>query len=164
VSLSPPTVPPPRTVATLSREEIYLPFLVELDSEIMLVGYKNRACSCILVLKLADLVLGRTVPVTCIGDHVLFSGARSLCVSSNWLPSIGRNSIIHLRANCLAQYNLNFGAWSPASDEDTCFEPPKPPCELVHHIFTCCYQRFWYAPSLFPHLLFLCKFIQNFHW
>lgn len=86
VSSSPPIVPPPRTVATLYiNKEIYLPSLVELDSVIMLVGYKNMSCSCVWVLNLADLVLGRTVPATHIGDDVLFAGARGLCVSSNWL-------------------------------------------------------------------------------
>ncbi|CAD6220940.1 unnamed protein product [Miscanthus lutarioriparius] len=84
---------PPKTIATCSSEEIHLPYLVELDSEIMLVGYNDSSFSHILVLKLADLVLGRTVRVKSIGDHILFVGARSLCVSPSWLPSIGGNSI-----------------------------------------------------------------------
>ncbi|KAL6880128.1 hypothetical protein ACP4OV_011693 [Aristida adscensionis] len=138
------TLPPPRTVATCLSSDIYLPYLVELDSEIMLVGYNDSSFSRILVLKLADLVLGRTVPVSSIGDHVLFAGARSLCVSSSWLPSIGANSIIcfHSGESYLAQYHLSTGTWSPASDGHLMLSPPLRPCSLIHHIFTCCDRRF----------------------
>ncbi|RCV09714.1 hypothetical protein SETIT_2G051300v2 [Setaria italica] len=64
-----PELHPPKTIATCSSDEIHQPSLVELDSEIMLVGYNDSSFSRIVVLKLADLVLGRTVPVTSIGDH-----------------------------------------------------------------------------------------------
>ncbi|XP_066393425.1 uncharacterized protein [Miscanthus floridulus] len=71
---------PPKTIATCSSEEIHLPYLVELDSEIMLVGYNDSSFSHILVLKLADLVLGRTVRVKSIGDHILLL-VHGACVS-----------------------------------------------------------------------------------
>ncbi|KAL5198797.1 hypothetical protein ABZP36_002309 [Zizania latifolia] len=111
-------VPPPRTIATCSSEEIHLPSLVELDSELMLVGYNDSSLSRIFVLKLADLASGRTVPVDTIGDNVLFIGIRNLSVSSCWLPSIGGNSIVcfHAGENYLAQYHLVTGSWSPAGD------------------------------------------------
>jgi hypothetical protein len=138
-------LPPPKTIATCSSEEIHLPCLVELDSEIMLVGYNDSSFSHILVLRLADLVLGRTVRVKSIGDHVLFVGARSLCVSPSWLPSIGGNSIVcfHAGENYLAQYHLDSGTWSVASDGHLILSPPPRPCGLIHHIFTCCDRQFW---------------------
>jgi hypothetical protein len=138
-------LPPPKTIATCSSEEIHLPYLVELDSDIMLVGYNDSSFSHILVLKLADLVLGRTVRVKSIGDHVLCVGAWSLCVSPSWLPSIGGNSILcfHAGENYLAQYHLGCGAWSVASDVHLMLSPPPRPCGLIHHIFTCCDRQFW---------------------
>uniref|UniRef100_A0A0E0LHR4 KIB1-4 beta-propeller domain-containing protein n=1 Tax=Oryza punctata TaxID=4537 RepID=A0A0E0LHR4_ORYPU len=138
-------VPPPRRIVTCSSEEIHLPSLVELDSQIMLVGYNDTSLSRILVLRLADLAMGMIVPVVSIGDHILFIGARSLCVSSGWLPSIGGNSIVcfHAGENYLAQYHLGTGSWSPASDGQLMLSPPSRPCSLIHHIFTCCYRQFW---------------------
>ncbi|WVZ62091.1 hypothetical protein U9M48_011877 [Paspalum notatum var. saurae] len=83
--------------------------------------------------------------VTSIGDHILFAAARSLCVSSSWLPSIGVNSVVcfHAGENYLAQYDLNSGTWSPASDGHLMLRPPPRPCALIHHIFTCCDRQFW---------------------
>ncbi|KAJ1287963.1 hypothetical protein BS78_02G051000 [Paspalum vaginatum] len=150
-SSSMPELPPPKIIATCSSEEIHQPSLVELDSEIMLVGYSDSSFLRILVLKLADLVLGRTVPVTSIGDHVLFSGARSLCVSSSWLPSIGVNSVVcfHAGENYLAQYDISSGTWSVASDGHLMLRPPPRPCGLIHHIFTCCDRQFWNKGLMF---------------
>uniref|UniRef100_A0A0E0AGF4 KIB1-4 beta-propeller domain-containing protein n=1 Tax=Oryza glumipatula TaxID=40148 RepID=A0A0E0AGF4_9ORYZ len=144
-SVAQPLVPPPRRIATCSSEEIHLPSLVELDSELMLVGYNGSSLSRILVLRLADLAMGMIVPVANIGDHVLFIGARSLCVSPGWLPSIGGNSIVcfHAGENYLAQYHLGTDSWSPASDGQLMLSPPSRPCSLIHHIFTCCYRQFW---------------------
>ncbi|CAN6197031.1 unnamed protein product [Urochloa humidicola] len=146
-----PELPPPRTVATCPSELIYMPCLVELDSEIMLVGYNNHSYSGILVLKLADLVLGRIVPVTSIGDHVIFAGAQSLCVSSSWLPFIGSNSVIcfHAANEYLAQYHLGTGAWSMASDGCYMTNNQTRPCGLIHHIFTCCDRQVWNKGFLF---------------
>ncbi|CAN6165302.1 unnamed protein product [Urochloa humidicola] len=146
-----PDLPPPRTVATCPSEHIYLPCLVELDSEIMLVGYNNHSYSRILVLKFADLVLGRIVPVASIGDHVIFAGAQSLCVSSSWLPSIGSNSVIcfHPANEYLAQYHLGTGAWSMASDGCHMTNNQTRPCGLIHHIFTCCDRQVWNKGFLF---------------
>ncbi|KAF8713483.1 hypothetical protein HU200_028260 [Digitaria exilis] len=138
-------LPPPRTVATCSSEQIHLPSLVELDSEIMLVGYNDPSRSRVLVLRLADLALGRIVPVTCIGDCIIFPGERSLCVSSSWLPSIGSNSVVWLHPGnrSFGQYHLGTGAWSPASDEYLMAGAPARPCGLINHIFTCCNRQFW---------------------
>uniref|UniRef100_A0A0E0HXB6 KIB1-4 beta-propeller domain-containing protein n=1 Tax=Oryza nivara TaxID=4536 RepID=A0A0E0HXB6_ORYNI len=124
---------------------------VELDSELMLVGYNGSSLSRILVLRLADLAMGMIVPVANIGDHVLFIGARSLCVSPGWLPSIGCNSIVcfHAGENYLAQYHLGTGSWSPASDGQLMLSPPSRPCSLIHHIFTCCYRQFWNKGLIF---------------
>uniref|UniRef100_A0A0D3GMW6 KIB1-4 beta-propeller domain-containing protein n=1 Tax=Oryza barthii TaxID=65489 RepID=A0A0D3GMW6_9ORYZ len=150
-SVAQPPVPPPRRIATCSSEEIHLPSLVELDSELMLVGYNGSSLSRILVLRLADLAMGMIVPVANIGDHVLFIGARSLCISPGWLPSIGGNSIVcfHAGENYLAQYHLGTGSWSPASDGQLMLSPPSHPCSLIHHIFTCCYRQFWNKGLIF---------------
>ncbi|CAN6269249.1 unnamed protein product [Urochloa humidicola] len=146
-----PELQPPKTIATFSSDEIHQPHLVELDSEIMLVGYNDSSFSRIVVLKLADLVLGRTVPVTSIGDHILFAGARSLCVSSSWLPSIGGNSVVcfHAGEDYLAQYQLSSGTWSVASDGHHMLSPPQRPCGLIPHIFTCCDRQFWNKGLMF---------------
>ncbi|EEE66670.1 hypothetical protein OsJ_23302 [Oryza sativa Japonica Group] len=124
---------------------------LELDSELMLVGYNGSSLSRILVLRLADLAMGMIVPVANIGDHVLFIGARSLCVSPGWLPSIRGNSIVcfHAGENYLAQYHLGTGSWSPASDGQLMLSPPSRPCSLIHHIFTCCYRQFWNKGLIF---------------
>uniref|UniRef100_A0A0D9WW43 KIB1-4 beta-propeller domain-containing protein n=1 Tax=Leersia perrieri TaxID=77586 RepID=A0A0D9WW43_9ORYZ len=145
------TVPRPRTIATCSSEEIYMPSLVELGSELMLVGYNDRSLSRILVLRVADLEMDMTVPVVSIGDHVLFIGARSLCVSSGSLPSIGGNSIVlfHAGENYLVQYHLGTGSWSPACDGHLMLRPPLRPGSLIHHIFTCCYRQFWNKGLIF---------------
>uniref|UniRef100_A0A0E0Q4R4 KIB1-4 beta-propeller domain-containing protein n=1 Tax=Oryza rufipogon TaxID=4529 RepID=A0A0E0Q4R4_ORYRU len=150
-SVAQPPVPPPRRIVTCSSEEIHLPSLVELDSELMLVGYNGSSLSRILVLRLADLAMGMIVPVANIGDHVLFIGARSLCVSPGWLPSIRGNSIVcfHAGENYLAQYHLGTGSWSPASDGQLMLSPPSRPCSLIHHIFTCCYRQFWNKGLIF---------------
>ncbi|KAL6646968.1 hypothetical protein ACP70R_014405 [Stipagrostis hirtigluma subsp. patula] len=122
------TLPPPRTVATCSSNEIYLPSMVELDSEIMLVGYNDSSFSRILVLKLADLVLGRIVPVASIGDHVLFAGARSFCVSSSWLPSIGGNSIVCFHAGEILHNTISALALGHRPAMDTsCLAPHRVP-------------------------------------
>jgi len=144
-------LPSPKTIVTCSSDEIHLPSLVELDSEILLVGYNDSSFSRILVLKLADLVSGRTMPVTSIDNHVLFAGARSLCVSSSWLPSIGESSIVcfHAGENYLAQYDLSTGTWSPACDAHLMLSPPPRPCGLIHHIYTCCDRRFWNKGLMF---------------
>ncbi|CAO2036478.1 unnamed protein product [Urochloa humidicola] len=142
---------PPKIIATFSSDEIHQPHLVELDSEIMLVGYNDSSFSRIVVLKLADLVLGWTVPVTSIGDHVVFAGARSLCVASSWLPSIYGNSVVcfHAGEDYLAQYHLSSGTWSVASDGHRMLSPPQRPCGLIPHIFTCCDRQFWNKGLMF---------------
>jgi hypothetical protein len=99
------------------------------------IGFRDHAC------RLQwQLLFVHTVPVTSIGDHVLFAGARSLCVSSSWLPSIGGNSVVffHAGEDYLAQYHLSCGTWSLASDGHLKLSPPQRPCGLIHHIFTCC--------------------------
>ncbi|XP_047051490.1 uncharacterized protein LOC124656873 [Lolium rigidum] len=46
------------------------------------------------VYRLADLILGRFVPVTSIGDNVLFVSGRILSVSSKVLPNVEGNSLV----------------------------------------------------------------------
>jgi len=55
--------------------------LVECGSEILLVAYNDESCIDLAVYRLADLVIGRFVPITSIGNYALFLGERCLCVS-----------------------------------------------------------------------------------
>ncbi|KAL6616601.1 hypothetical protein ACP70R_038871 [Stipagrostis hirtigluma subsp. patula] len=141
-------------VATTSRVH-----LVECGSEIMLVGFDDTKYEHLVVYRLADLIRGRVVPMTNIGEHVLFLGQRPLYASPNkGLPFVVGNSIIcqyRLTRNsssqvrrhsfrCTEQYHLSSGTWSPALDGDiSCWEtPPVCPYMLVHHIIACCYRSY----------------------
>jgi hypothetical protein len=137
---------PPRTIATVPSKLMILPQLVECDSEILVVGSTDISRSQLVVVRLADLVLGESaVPLTSIDDHCLFFGMRSLAVSSKGLPSVSGNSIILCDSikDRLMQYSLDHGTLSPACDGDIVKSPPPCPHSIVHHLVTCCYRYFW---------------------
>ncbi|CAL4955017.1 unnamed protein product [Urochloa decumbens] len=129
--------------------------LVECGPELMLVGCGDTSCTQLVVYRLADLISGRIIPLTNIGEHALFLGDRSLRVSSNKVfPSIIGNSItcnyrlpIHdysqvgiCEQRLIEHYHLGSGTWSLAIPNDN---PPASPYMLIHHIFTCCYRDHW---------------------
>uniref|UniRef100_A0A0D9XSX0 DUF295 domain-containing protein n=1 Tax=Leersia perrieri TaxID=77586 RepID=A0A0D9XSX0_9ORYZ len=105
--------------------------------------------------RLADLVRGKIEPITSIGDHTLFLGERSLCVShslykgsksfSNILP----NSIICMHTlqrypgsegpAHFEQYDLGTGIWTAASDgghfRKTTTKPPHTYPPYLYFLF-----------------------------
>jgi hypothetical protein len=129
--------------------------LVECGSEILLVAYNDESCLDLAVYRLADLVIGRFVPITSIGNYALVLGERCLCVllsPNKWLPSVSPNSVICIHNYqsgqnagefVFEQYSLGTGIWTPASDGDLVEMPPPSPHEFTHHVFTCCYRRYW---------------------
>ncbi|XP_025800399.1 uncharacterized protein LOC112880122 [Panicum hallii] len=142
--LDPPLL---EVIATLPSKLMILPQLVECDSEILVVGSTDVSCSRLVVVRLADLLLGEpaAAPLTSIGDNCLF-GMRSLAVSSKGLPSVSGNSIVlcdSIEEDRLMQYSLSSGTLSPACDGDIVESPPPSPHSIVHHLVTCCYRYFW---------------------
>ncbi|KAL6624384.1 hypothetical protein ACP70R_031705 [Stipagrostis hirtigluma subsp. patula] len=136
----------------------YARHLIECGSDLLLVADDDASRTKLLVYRLADLVSGKFVPMTSIGDHALFLGERCLSVSlspndNKGLPSISPNSIIGLKrlssgphygaAFRLDEYNLNTGIWTPAGDGDIVQSPLPSPHMLVHHIYTCCQRKYW---------------------
>ncbi|RLN08881.1 hypothetical protein C2845_PM11G12500 [Panicum miliaceum] len=133
--------------------------LVECGSELMLVGFNDAKQTDLVVYRVADLISGRVVPVTSIGEHALFLGQRPLYASQDkGLPSVVANSITcryrvtknnplrEERASRITeQYHIGTGTWSPAIDGDiSCWDrPPASPYMLIHHIFTCCHHAYW---------------------
>jgi hypothetical protein len=153
-----PHFPLPMKIAECPLDRFSVIFgLVECGSEILVVAYKDESCIDLAVYRLADLVIGRFVPIPSIANYALFLGERCLCVSlppnkgmSKWLPSVSPNSVICLRWSRLhtgeqlyVQYSLSTGMWTPASDGDIVKMPPPNPHEFTHHIFTCCFHRYW---------------------
>jgi len=132
---------------------------VECCSELLLVSYNDVSFSKLLVYRLADLVSGKIEPVTDIGDHTLFIGDGSLCVSlspnkgrTRSFPSMSPNSIICMHTFTdpysemfarFEQYDRSTGIWTPASDGDIFRRPPPSPHRLIHHIFTSCHYDYW---------------------
>lgn len=135
--------------------------LVECGSELMLVGFNDMSRSHLLVYRLADLISGRVVPVTSIGEHAIFLEERGICVSPNkGFPSVLGNTIIckHRSTSqlesciprqyfspCFDQFDLGSGTWSPSLDVDILRRDrtPASPYTLSHHILTCCYRSYW---------------------
>ncbi|KAL6871044.1 hypothetical protein ACP4OV_014892 [Aristida adscensionis] len=154
-----PHQPSPEKIAECPLDRIAHPvYLVECGSELLIVGYSDTTYRCMVAYRVADLASGNIVPMTRIGDHVLFLDERGLCVSPNnkSLPSISRNSIIYVpyisSEACdngvepkarLEEYDLASGTWSLATDEDCVEGPPSGPSTLIHHIFTCCCPDYW---------------------
>ncbi|CAO1947882.1 unnamed protein product [Urochloa humidicola] len=137
--------------------------LVECGSELMLVGFADTPLPTQLVVyRLTDLISGRIIPLTNIGEHALFLGDRSFCVSSNkGFPSVLGNSItcnyrlpIHdsqvrtcdQHQKLIENYHLGTGTWSLAIPNHN---PPASPHMLIHHIFTCCYRDYWNKALMF---------------
>uniref|UniRef100_M8D2L1 KIB1-4 beta-propeller domain-containing protein n=1 Tax=Aegilops tauschii TaxID=37682 RepID=M8D2L1_AEGTA len=130
----------PKLIATCPADILSYPaYLVECDSEILVVGHTDLSFSHILVYKLVDIMLGRFIPVTSIGDHALFIDERTLYVSSKALPTIMADSIVYrkIKSREFAQYHLRSGTWSQAVDECALRGYDPGPRSLIHHIITC---------------------------
>ncbi|RCV46056.1 hypothetical protein SETIT_9G501900v2 [Setaria italica] len=160
------TLLPPRIIAHCPLAAIPdAVHLVECGSELMVVGFNDSKRTDLAVYRVADLISGRVVPITNIGEHALFLGTRPLYASQNkGLPSVVANSITcryrvtkndALRGGrpfrITEQYHIGTGTWSPATDEGiSCWnEPPASPYMLIHHIFTCCQHSYWNKGLIF---------------
>ena len=94
---------PPKLLATVPDGNLIMPiYMVECDSEILLLGHKDFHMSQIVdfymsqivVYKLTDLVLQRCVPIKSIGGNTLFIAGRSLSVASKALPTPMGDNVI----------------------------------------------------------------------
>jgi hypothetical protein len=86
---------PPKLIATVPKGNLITPiYMVECDSEILLIGHKYFYMSQIVVYKLADLVLQKCVPMKSIGGNTLFISERSLSVASKALPTPMGDNVI----------------------------------------------------------------------
>ena len=87
----------------------------------------------------------RTVPLGCIGGSTLFLSRWSLHVSSEAFPTIVADTIVAFepRKNYLAQYHLDSGTLSAASDGCTPGVAFLSPCSIIYHIFSCCFREYW---------------------
>ncbi|KAF7083665.1 LOW QUALITY PROTEIN: hypothetical protein CFC21_087433 [Triticum aestivum] len=139
---------PPQMIATCPANLMAKPYLVECNSELLLVGYTDRHLQ-LVVIRLADLLLGvPATPLTSIGDHALFIGTWSMAVNCSNLPSVQGNSVTILNppsSGRLRQYDLGRGTWSPLCDRNfyTVSGPIPRPYSLVHHIISCCQRLYW---------------------
>ncbi|TVU45781.1 hypothetical protein EJB05_05283, partial [Eragrostis curvula] len=137
----------PNLIVACPKDKLCSPFyLVECDSEVLVIGHSDSSYSKPLVYKLADLVAGRyDVPVTSLGDKAIFIGKRTLSASSKALPTVEGDTIVyhHRREPYLAQYHIGSGTWSPAMDECSLSGLVPGPCALTHHILTCASRAFW---------------------
>ncbi|CAL5066859.1 unnamed protein product [Urochloa decumbens] len=141
------SLPLPQTIAAVPSKLMSMPQLVECGSEILVVGSTDVYRSHLVVVRLADLALGRppAVPLASIGEHCLFFGMRSMAVSSRGLPSVAGNSVVLCDSikDRLMQYNIADDTLSPACDGDIVRSPPPCPRSIVHHLVTCCFRYFW---------------------
>ncbi|KAM0838061.1 hypothetical protein ACQ4PT_061222 [Festuca glaucescens] len=134
-----------RIFQILASEHRISSYLAECDSEILLICLGHPIFSRITVYRLADLTLGRFVPVKSIGDNVLFVSERILSVSSKVLPNVEGNSLVMVPCGkkvYFGQYQLSTSTWFPAADGSMSNFLPGP-CSLIHHIFTCCHRDLW---------------------
>ena len=84
-----------------------------------MIGYSDVVRSKMLVYRLTDLVMGRDVPLTSIGDKAIFLQRRALVASAKALPAVVGDTIMcyHPMKYCITQYHLSSGSWSPAMDQ-----------------------------------------------
>jgi hypothetical protein len=121
--------------------------MVECNSEVLVIGHSDTLCSKQLVYKLADLVMGRCIPVTCIGDNAIVSLKRTLSASAKALPMLEAGTIIRYNPTryCLMKYHLSSGSWSPAMDPCSLDGMEAGPCSFAQHMVTCCSCTHWYV-------------------
>uniref|UniRef100_M8BID6 KIB1-4 beta-propeller domain-containing protein n=1 Tax=Aegilops tauschii TaxID=37682 RepID=M8BID6_AEGTA len=63
---------PPKVIATCAKGKIHTPFeLIECDSEMLLVGPSSHHSNRTVVYRVADLILGRVVPLKSLGGNAL---------------------------------------------------------------------------------------------
>jgi hypothetical protein len=123
-------------------------YLVESNSEVLVVKYTSDRLLPVAVYKLSDVVLGRFIPLKSIGDNAIFLHATSLSVSTKVFPSLVSNTVVHNHVSgYVAQYHLSSEALSPALDDCDLDGFAQCPYSIIRLIFTCCSRRFWYVLS-----------------
>uniref|UniRef100_A0A0E0C226 KIB1-4 beta-propeller domain-containing protein n=1 Tax=Oryza meridionalis TaxID=40149 RepID=A0A0E0C226_9ORYZ len=112
------SLPEPKLVATCPVEKLFgFAYLVNCESEVLLIGHTDRSYSQAVVYRLADIILGRFIPLTRFGDYTIFMDERSLCVSSKAVPGIADGSLIYRHhGKFLAQYHVRSGTLSTAAE------------------------------------------------
>lgn len=150
---------PPKLIATCQIDKYCMPiYLVESNSEVLVVRYTSDSGSPIAVFKLSDIVLGRFIPLKSIGDNAIFLHSTTLSVSAKVLPTLVRNTLIHNHTSgYVAQYHLSSETLSPALDDCDLNGFAQSPYSLVRLIFTCCFPRLWnkgliHCPDSYSHL------------
>jgi hypothetical protein len=149
-------MPPPRSIAkcplpcSSDKTGINYPYLAECGTEMMVVSMTNNFNK-LLVHRVADLMLGRAVPVTRIGGNCLFIDRRKLYVSSKAFPTIVDDTIVFysMQKRMLAQYHLSSGTILPATNIPNAEDAGPSPCSIISHIYTCCYREKWSAWPVF---------------
>jgi hypothetical protein len=142
---------PPRSIFACPIEKhLRACYLVEYGSEILVVAHDDARLSHITVYRLADLVLGKFIPVTDIGENTIFVGLRSICVSSRAFPMVKANTIVYFRPqkHRFAQYNIGRRTWSRVTDECSINGLAQGPRSIICHILTCCSNPHWYVPHM----------------
>ncbi|XBI60539.1 hypothetical protein VPH35_041457 [Triticum aestivum] len=143
--LAPSSLLSPKLVATCSAHIIHSPELVECDSEILIVGY--RKVTEMIIYRLADLALGKIVPVNSIGGNALLFGTKgNPSFSLSAVPTITGDTIVV--ANCIPdkyilQYHLSSDTWSArvgGCAEHGC--NMECTCSLINHMCNSCHCIF----------------------
>jgi hypothetical protein len=137
---------PPKLIATCTLDKLCKPiYLVECDSEVLVIGHTDVSRSRMVVYKLADLIMGMYIPQISIGDKAIFIQERALSVSAKALPTVTGDTIIctHQVDRYLAQYHLGSGTWSLAMDQCSLDGIEPGPCSFIHYIITCCTRAYW---------------------
>ncbi|CAM0878749.1 unnamed protein product [Alopecurus aequalis] len=144
---------PPRLVATCPPDILTGSlYLVDSDSEeIFAVGRSNICASRILVYKLADLMLGRLVPVTSIGERAIFREERTMCVSSNMFPTVMPETVVYTDrrlqrdVSCYStQYRLlTSGKSRPINGYELEDATDPGSSSLIYHNMSCSMRNVW---------------------
>ena len=137
---------PPELIATCTIDKLCEPvYLVECDSEVLVIGHTDVFRSRMVVYKLADLIMEMYIPLISIGDKAIFIKERALSVSAKALPTVTGDTIVctHQVDRCLAQYHLGSGTWSLAKDQCSLDGIEPGPCSFIHYIITCCTRAYW---------------------
>ena len=143
-----PWVPPPKLIAKCPVNkpgQISFYYLVECNSEVLVVAIRSGIDRKISVYRLADIMLGRTVLMTCIDGNALFIGGRNLCVSSKAFPILVGDTIVfyYREGRYFAQYHLSRGTLLPALDGSIIANAVSSPRSIIYDINTCCYREIW---------------------
>jgi hypothetical protein len=151
-----PSFMPPKMIATCPTGIICC-LLAECNSEILLVGYDDTQLptSKLAVYRLADLAMGKVVPITSIGGNTLFLDikmsayityvAKCMTSSSKAMPIIATNTIIRNHYGYPWQYDLGTGIWSQIMGE--CVDQGQSAtrgcnCNLIYHIYQICHCKY----------------------